>query len=436
MLRLTSVLIICSSQLPFLVLAKNTWNLTTDAKIESVYWPKASGEDTNNSLNRLELIPTLSGRLSDSYRFYFKPNFLWDPQNKSKEEQVFFDASEVNLKYKKDTTSVQVGNNILNWGVTDGYNPLDVVNMRQYYDPLHSVKLGALSMLLSHNSETSEQEFVYIPKNQSSILPGTHSRWLPRQIYIPRSIDNNVVLLLPENLNYTYESRENINNAPDNNIGLRLQWHLGSVDLSLNGFEGVASFPLIQPKVTGTVVQISPKVIFRTDPNIVLGTKNYRYKVAGFSWVSSQMNFLLKFATSYSQSMGDDPLLPGWTHENVVGLEKNFKLGAEGLLVGILQYSYINSEKENNSNLSVAEIFRNTWMAGGRFSWGDRWALSTFALYDSLRYSNFQQYSVTRRIYDAWTLQLSAELISGNKDTPLGVYNDNDNYRISLSHSF
>ncbi|HEY8270918.1 MAG TPA: hypothetical protein VIG33_08510 [Pseudobdellovibrionaceae bacterium] len=427
-------------QLSFNALAKSSWDLTTDAKIESVYWPKSYGEDTNNTLHRLELIPTLSGKFSNSFSGYFRPSFLWDPQNKSKEEQVFFDIGQAYFKYKGETSSLQLGSNILNWGVTDGYNPLDVVNGRQYYDPLRSVKLGAWSLLFSHASTSSEQELIYIPRSRSSILPGTQSRWLPRQIYIPRSIENNVVLLLPENLNYTYESRETLNQALDNNVGLRLQWHfnsnLGAIDLGFTGFEGVATFPLIQPKVTGTVIQISPQLILQTDPDVFLRIKDYRQRVGGFSWVSSQFGFLLKYVTNYSQSLGDDPLLPGWTHENIFGLERNFNIGSEGLLVGILQYSFINTEKENASNLSVTEIFRRAWMAGGRFTWGDNWTFTALGLYDSLRYSHFQQYSLARRIADVWTLQLSAELISGREDTPLGVYNENDNYRLSLGRSF
>ncbi|MGZ3744432.1 MAG: hypothetical protein ACXWRE_02730 [Pseudobdellovibrionaceae bacterium] len=415
---------------------KPQWGLTTDTKIENISWPKSYGEDTNNSLTRLELIPTLTGKFSSSFSGYFKPSFLWDPQNKSKEERVFFDIGQAYFRYKGDTSNIQVGSHILNWGVTDGYNPLDVVNARQYYDPLHSVKLGAWSLLFSHATESSEQELIYIPKNQNSLLPGTHSRWLPRQIYIPRSIDNNVTLLLPENLNYTYESRQTLNKALDNNVGLRLQWHLGAIDLSFTGFEGAANFPLIQPKVTGTVIQVSPQLILQTDPDVILGTKNYRQRVAGFSWVSSQLDFLLKYATNYSQSLGEDPLLPGWTHENVLGLEKNFNIGSEGLLVGILQYSFINTEKENSSNLSVTEIFRRAWMAGGRFNWGDSWSFTALALYDSLRYSHFEQFAIARRIADTWTLQFSGEFIAGHEETPLGVYNDNDNYRLSLSRSF
>lgn len=432
--RIVTLTIICL--IPFLATAKDNWSLTTDAKIESVSWSQKYGEDTNNNLNRLQLIPTLTGKYGEAYRFYFKPYFQWDPENKSKEERSFADIGESYFKLRGETTSLQVGSSLVNWGVTDGYNPMDIVNMRQYYDPLRSVKLGAGSILLSHNTEKSEQELIYIPKNRESILPGTQSRWLPRKIYIPRTIDNDVILLLPEHLNFIYQSREILDKALDNNVGLRLQWHLGPVDLSFTGYEGVSQFPLIQPEVTGTVVQVSPVIVLQTDPDVKLHLKYYRHRAGGFSWVSSQWNFLFKYATNYSQSLTEHPLAPGWSHESIVGLEKNFNIGSEGLLVAIVQYSFIDAEKESESNLSVADIFRRSWMAGGRFSWGDNWTITALGLYDTLKFSNFQQYSIARRFFDAWTLQLSAELISGEPTTPLGVYNENDNYRLSLSRSW
>lgn len=422
--------------LPFQVSAKSSWSLTTDLTLEGILWTKTYGEDTNNTLNRVIVVPTLTGKLSDASRLYFKPTFQWDPQNRSTEERIFFDIGEAYYRYRGESFSLQAGSNIFNWGITDGYNPMDIVNTHQYYDPLRSVKLGVPSLILSHSSEKAEQELIYIPKNRSSVLPGIHSRWLPRRVYIPRTVDNNVVLLLPDNLNYSYTERQTLNDALDNNFGLRMQWHFGSIDLGLIGFDGVSSFPVVQPSVTGTVIEIDPKIVLQTDPDVVLNSKNYRQRVGGLSWVSSQWNFLFKYATVYSQSMGDDPLLPGWTHENIAGLEKNFNIGSDGLLVAILQYSFINFEKQNDSNVSVTEIFRRAWMAGGRFSWGDNWTITALGLYDTVRYSNFQQYSIARRFFDAWTLQASAELISGKETTPLGLYNDNDNYRLSLSRSF
>jgi hypothetical protein len=416
--------------------AKGEWSLTTDLKLESLYWPQKYGVDTNNTLNRLQLIPTVTGKYGDSIRLFFKPEFFWDPQNKSDEEKVFINPGEAYFKYKTPTTSVQAGSHVLNWGVTDAYNPLDVVNQRQYFDPLHAKKIGAWSLLFSHGTEHSEQELIYIPRNQTTLLPGTNSRWLPREIYIPRSVDNNVILLLPDDIRYTYVDRVSLNNALDNNVGLRLQWHFNGIDIGLTGFDGASIFPIVQPEVTGNVISISPYIVIQTDSEIKLHLKNYRQKQAGFSWVSSQLGFLFKYAGSYSLSYGDDPLLPGWTQENVVALEKNFNIGSDGLLVAVLQYSYIRDQKENDSNLSILQVFRRAWMLGARFSWGDNWTATVSGLYDSLNYSSFQEYSVGRRLFDTWTLQASADFIAGHDYTPLGIYNSNDYYGLSISRSF
>jgi hypothetical protein len=245
-----------------------------------------------------------------------------------------------------------------------------------------------------------------------------------------------VVLLLPENIHFVYGEKQTLDGALDNNVALRTQWHLGAIDLGLYGYEGLAAFPVVQPEVTGTILQLSPKTIIQTDPDIVLRLKNYRERLGGVSWTSSQLDFLFKYAAAYSQSLGDDPLLPGWRLEQVAALERNFQVGQDGTLTAVLQYSYIRDEKENDSNLSVSEIFRRAWMLGGRFAWGDLWTFNALGLYDSLKFAHFQQYSVARRFRDIWTLEASAMFIAGPSDTPLGIYNRNDDFRLALSRSF
>jgi len=430
------LLVFASSLAQAFALSEGEWDLTTDLKIESLHWPSRYGEGTNDFLNRLQLIPTLSGKYAESGRIFFKPEFFSDPQNNSPEERIFVNLGEAYFKYKTPDSSIQVGSHIVNWGVTDGYNPLDVVNPRQFYDPLRAKKLGVLSLLLSHNSETSEQDLIYIPKTQASMLPGTNSRWLPREIYIPRSTDNNVTLLLPENIHYTYGNKTTLNDAFDHNLGLRLQWHLGDIDLGITGFDGANSFPLVQPEVSGVVLQVSPQVIIQTDPNIILHLKYYRQRQAGFSWVSSQKGFLFKYATSYSQSQGEDPLLPGWSHSQVAALERNFHFGKDGLLVAVLQYSVIRDQKEDNTNLSVADIFRRAWMLGGRFTWNEVWTFHALGLYDTLKYTHYQDFALTRRLWDQWTAEVGVMFIEGASDTPLGIYNKNDHSRFSIGTSF
>lgn len=412
------------------------WSLHLDTRLDAVSFPESYGEDTNKDIYKLELDPVYIWKYLDSWRFVLKPTFVANPNNTSVDERYFFDITEGFLRYQGETLSIQAGYNIFTWGVTDGYNPLDIINSRQYFDPLHNRKLGAPSLVVSQTIDIWDYEFIYIPRNRGAILPGKQSRWLPRKIFVPQSTDNSLVLLLPEILRYDYNSRENLDNALDNNGAFRLQRHGSFLELALSYYEGVATFPIVQPVVTGTIVEISPKTVIQVDPDIFLNTKNYRIRQGGLAMVTSQWDFLFKYVTSYTQSLGNEPLLPGWTHESVLGLEKNFNVGESGNLIGILQYSFVTSERKNESNFSVAEIFRRSWMLGGKMIWKEVWNFSLLGLYDDVRSSSFFEASIGRRFFDVWNTNFTATSIQGASDTPLGVYEHNDSYTLSILRSF
>jgi hypothetical protein len=406
-----------------------------DVRLAYTEWPQNYGETTNDRLTKLEIAPGASYKPTEKTRFVFKPYLLFDPGNTSPEERTFVDLGETTLRYKGDAFTIEAGSQIFHWGVTDGYNPLDVVNPEQYFDPLHAKKMGVVNLHYSHSSEQSEQELILIPTNRAAILPGPQSRWLPRKIFIPQDPNGNEELILPDTLRYTYESRETLNDAFKDNIAARLQWHWSGIDIGVIGYEGVAGFPLVQPVITGTIEQISPKIIIRTDPDVQLRLKDYRQKLIGGSWVSSQAGFLLKYATSYATSVGEDPLLPGWEHHNIIAVEKNFQPTEALTITAVLQHAFVNTERKNESNLSVNEIFRRAWMAGARIAYGDLWTVTAFALYDSIHFSNSQDITIARKFNDAWTIEVNGIAISGAPDTPLGVYDRNDSITLSLARS-
>jgi len=105
-------------------------------------------------------------------------------------------------------------------------------------------------------------------------------------------------------------------------------------------------------------------------------------------------------------------------------------------VVAVLQHSFINSERENDSNLSVTEIFRRAWMIGGKGTWKEVWNFSLMGLYDSVRYSHFAEVSLGRRFFDAWLVTATGNVIDGPSDAPLGVYGKNDSYSLAISRSF
>ncbi|MGE5086489.1 MAG: hypothetical protein ACM3MG_09335 [Bacillota bacterium] len=410
-------------------------SLGIDLKYEGKFFPDPFGDDTNSDLQNFEIIPDYRLKYKDSTRFVFKPYLLASPGNKSPSEQFWMDPAETYFQWKRDPLSIQVGYNIITWGVTDGYNPVDVVNPKQYFDPLHSRKKGILSLLVSESLSWFDYDFLYIPINAGATMPGEESRWLPREVFIPLDPANSTILLLPKSLRYHYGSTADLDHARDNNFALRLQKHLGPVDISVSGYDGAASFPLVQPLFTGTIVQVAPKTVIAVDPDVTLNLKNYRTRQGGGTFIISQWDFLFKYETSYSQSIGDDPLAPGWLHENVLGLEKTFSF-TDGMLIGVLQYSFLNSQRSNDSNLSATEIFRRSWLLGFKMQWREVWNLSAQGLIDELHGSSFQEYSLGRRFFDRITIAATADFIEGPSDSPLGVYNKNDSYSLTVSSSF
>lgn len=412
------------------------WELHLESSLSATSYSEEYGENTNKDLYKLNLNPHFRWKYSDTWRVLIKPALVLNPNNNSSEERTFFDLNEGFLRFQKETWSLQLGNTIYSWGVTDGYNPLDVVNQKQYFDPLHSYKLGSPSILFTQGFDSWDYELVYIPRNREAQLPGVQSRWLPRKVLIPQSPENDLILKLPEELNYSYSERKNIDNPLDNNFAMRFQYRGSFFDAALSAYEGVSPFPIVQPEVTGNIEQVSPKTVIRVDPNVTLHTKNFRIRQSGLSLVSNQQHYLVKYATSYTQTLGEDPLLLGWTHENIIALEKTFNVGSEGLLIAVLQHSFLNSEKSNDSNLSMQEVFRRAWMIGGKLSWKEVWNFSFMGLYDSIRESHFEELSVSRRMFDSWTVQLSASFIDGPPDSPLGVYGSNDSAGITVSSSF
>lgn len=412
------------------------WNLHLDTRVQETYFPQEYGQDTNQNLTQLELNPIFDLKFSNDWKFFLKPTFVSSPNNKSTDEQTFFDPTETYLRYKGDVLKVQAGYNVFSWGVTDGYNPLDVLNPKQYFNPLDSKKKGVLSLAVNSSWDPWDIEAIYIPWSSGAQLPGRESRWLPREIFIPQTQDNNLVLLLPETLRYNYGSHQDLNDARSNNYALKISRRGEHFDFSFSGYEGVATFPLVEPLVTGSIIQVSPKTVVQVDPDVTLNTKNYRIRQGGFTLVNHSWDFLIKLASSYTQSQGDLQNLPGWTHENVAALERTFTLGESAVLIAVLQHSFIFSDRKNDSNLSATEIFRRAWMLGGKMSWKEVWSFSLLGLYDQERYSHYEEISIARKFFDAWNIALTARFIQGDQETPLGVYGKNDSYSLSVLRSF
>lgn len=393
------------------------------------YYPASVGDDIPQVQSALEGTFEFSLKPRKWLRFKLAPTLYADPLAKSAREQVFFDVPEAYLDSRVGEWSFQLGLFSQTWGVTDVYNPLDVVNARRYFDPLNAGKRGAPTVELKYDTGTWSAEAFYIPIQFPSILPGENSRWLPREIVVNRGSDF-AQAQLPENLRYSYRGDEVLDRALDNNFGGRFEYHGTGFDFSAVFFQGTPTAPAIFPDVTGTVISVSPEIIVQLDPDVRLTPTYYTRRTVGGSVVVPLESSIIRLAGASSDRLSSRSDLPGWSQSAVLGLEHNIAVSASTLTL-LLQLTYAQHEEQaDNSVTSIDRIFDQSAMLGFRLATSGDWTYSGAGLYDSIGKSWFAQLKAETKVTDGLTAFLSAEIIEGPAETPLGTYRKND--RVSL----
>jgi hypothetical protein len=388
----------------------------------------------NDQLYQGELKGSWEANISDTKKITTKIIYVADPTNNSKEEKNYVDLPEFNFKYKGETSSFKVGTEIFNWGITDGFNPVDFINTKQYFDPIHSRKMGAPSISASTGGETYDADLVYIPRARSSILPGTNSRWLPRDIYISGSAGGTgVELLLPKQFNYIYSELGPVDSALDNNIAFRLQFHLGSSELAFYAYDGVASMPLIKPRVSGNILAVSPITIIQVNSDVTLQLHDYRQSTGALSASKSIGEWLIKGVGTWTQSSPGATNL-GWSYTSVFAAEKSWSLTENTTLMTIFQYSYCGREgSSGNDMMSIAAFFDRNTMLAGQLMWKDTDTFTFFYANDNRSGGWLSDLGYEHRVTDALRVNAKASVLDGSSGSPLGVYSDNKSITVGLN---
>lgn len=426
--------------------ASSDWqgSANADLSLEGLYWSSGTvGPDSRNlrGIGTVKLPASL--RYTRAFRVRALPILQFDPQNPSTSERYYQDLQEGYLQWQKLPLTLQAGYNVQAWGDTDVFNPLDVVNARRYHDPFRSEKMGAATLLAKYQAESFFVEGLYIPWQRESKVPGTESRWLPRNIYKSRTIEDTVgtaVLSLPENITYRYQQSLTMDDALKNNFGARLKFRFPGFDWTLAGFQGAATAPAVNirsVRVLSTVAYDATTLRLNVDPNtpITLRAIYYKTRMLGTSFVWVLGDFLLKGASAHTHVIStlSGSQLPKDSLENALGLERSFPVG-EGTLTGILQGTYVNRQERLDSNsVSLARMFDRAAMAGLRWAPGERFTATASFLYD-LRYEgHFEHLDLGYKLADGWNAKLGADFMSGRPETPIGTYGRNDRVTVSLN---
>ena len=418
------------------------WKIDPHAELEldSTYYPSPLAP-TNQFLETAQLGLPTTFRYQHDFKLRFDPVFQADPLNNSITERYWFDAPEGFAQYQHEGWTTQIGYNVFTWGVTDGFNPLDIVSARREQDPLRPQKLGAPSVTLKKDIDNFSFEGIFIPWQRQTVLPGIDSRWLPRQVVRSQSFifqGETGTLNLPANINYSYLPYVQKDNALEKNYGFRsqVQGLVEGLDASLEYFEGAAPVPAVLAVVNATGTQLFPSYALNVEPNIQLQAEYYRQRVFGGSLVYANFGSIFRFEAAITRLISEGQELPGNSEAYVLGVERPFPLGPDALTV-LVQGTYVRQTIPiQNATTDLSRVFDRAALCGLRYAFNEKFTVLGSALFDTESHGEYAHLEGGYALSDSVKLGLAGDDFWGAAATPTGTYNKNERVIASVKTSF
>lgn len=342
---------------------------------------------------------------------------------------LFLEDREAYLETSRGLWIWAFGSKLLRYGVLDIYDPLDQVNSRRFENPLSSDKRGEWMLHVQRRTEQLTLEAFLIPEKRSAILPSVKSRWLPRKLYVPALPTSEFVL--PENLEYSYNGTNSYNGARQWAYGARIAKRWGETEVSLQYDEGSANFPSLEPQVTGTVVETSPRQRVVVDPLIQLKTLETRERHFGGSVVTTLFDTLLRLQVAKTEPLYKGREVSRDRVDFGLALEKTF-----GSWTALAQgfYNSLKPKETGNDIAALTGLFDEAISLGVRYGLSETSAI-TLGVLNSLAHESNRVVlaGYNQDLSDSLQLGFNASLIEGGERSPLGTFDGNDTVSVKLT---
>jgi hypothetical protein len=417
-----------------------------DLRFNEVIYPDNVSGVVNQFFEVGNLQAPVELKYGNTWTFKVRPELQMDPGNNSISERYWAELPEGYLQISPldggaSTLRFQLGMNTFTWGVTDGYNPLDVVSAARYEDPLFPDKLGAPSLAVHVEAPGGvvSLDGIYIPRQRQSILPGNNSRWLPREQFQSQSVNYGgqlSTIVLPPGVDFDYTQDQVLSNALDSNFGFKAEAHLPSLDLSAVFFDGAAPLPVTDVGLSGTVVEVSPMTVIDADSLVRIRPVYYRQIVSGGSFVYALGEFIIRGEAAFTRVVSKRSDLPSLANEYVGEIEHTFPIGDSGSLTAFLEGSYAqHSESVDPSLASLSRVFDRAVAVGAHYSPNSTLTASVFALDDTEFYSQLMRFELSDALTDALHVTGTGEILVGPDGSPVGTYRYNSRAILALKYS-
>lgn len=350
------------------------------------------------------------------------------------EEAVQFEPTQLYLEGSRGSLKSRLGFQTFAWEGTDLVNPFDMIQARNYRDPLNIRTRPSAAWWTSYEAGSWQAEFIYIPKATTPLFPADRSPWWPRERVLPLD-SQKIEIRLPKGVEYRVLERETLKGALDNNVAVRLIRRGDKGDVAIAGFEGLANDPsVVLDTSLKNPIEVDPILIAEPEGAVGLRPVDIRWRAAaaGFNYAFSKGVF--RWAGRTQQPLGDDVRVPAWSSLNVASWEQNVSIRERDCTLLFQIFSVQRSEEPQVSFLR--SIFDRAFAVGARLPVTDDSEFYVGGVYDSIGHSSLARFTWKQRWNDNWGSDLDINSLSGPPDTLLGVFQEYDRADLTLRRSF
>ena len=368
----------------------------------------------------------------DWVRGFASAYFDYDPAvrdwTKDTDEIYYVELNEAYLTIDTERLDLILGKKMMRWGTGDGINPMDLINPRDYRDPIASARADARLPILLANGifllGPVTVEGVLIPKPEVNKFSLPNSPWEPKGVReMRRSAESSEIVLAP--------TEEPDNWFEDAEFALRVSTVWKGFDLAFLHYNGYTDDPVYHRD-------------YLTDGRMRFTPRYHRYQAYGFNLakgferatvrgeVAVKPGLLFSIdSNDPSYEKDSDGLVARDLYQGVIGIDRTFftnlyvNLQFFTDLIEDGQEALAARRKTHGITFEISDKFLDDDLTAGfrgmYFTSNDGSASEIFAEY---------------KIGDNWQIAPGYMIFSGPKDSRLGHFNDNDMVYLRLRYSF
>ena len=340
----------------------------------------------------------------------------------------YVELNEAYLTVDTERMDFVFGKKMMRWGTGDGINPMDLINPRDYRDPIASARADARLPILLANGifllGPVTVEGVLIPKAEVNEFPLPDSPWEPEGLReLRRSAESGEIVLAPK--------EEPDNWFEDAEFAFRVSTVTGGFDLALLYYNGYTDDPAYHRD-------------YLTDGRMRFTPRYHRYQAYGFNFAKGFERATIRGELAVkpgllfpidsndpSYAKDSDGLVSRDLYQGVIGIDRTFftnlyvNLQFFTDLIEDGQEALAARRKTHGLTFEISDKFLDDDLTAGFrgmcFTSNDGSASEIFAEY---------------KIGDKWLLAPGCMFFNGPKDSRLGQYGENDMIYLRLRYCF